>query len=79
MLLQRRLVYYPNIGWYATPIRLVHYSNESTELPMTYRLVMDNSTMTEVCRSTEEMVMIVPRGISSSLRGSVKFFESDYV
>jgi hypothetical protein len=53
--------------------RLVRYSSESAELPMTYRSMIDNMTMIEVCRSAEAVMMVVPRGIPSSLRGSVKF------
>jgi hypothetical protein len=54
--------------------RLVHYSSESAELLMMYGFVKFNKTMVEVCRSTEVVMMIVPRGVPSSLRGSVKFF-----
>jgi hypothetical protein len=53
--------------------RLVCYSSESAKLPMTYRSMIDNRTMTKVCRSAEEVMMVMPRGIPSSLRGSVKF------
>jgi hypothetical protein len=82
MLPQRRLICYSNAGWYVTPThvgmllqqRLVHYSNESVELLMMYGFVKLNKTMVEVCRSVEAVMMIVPRKIPSSLRGSVKFF-----
>jgi hypothetical protein len=76
MVLQHRLVCYPNAGWYATQ-RLVHYSSESVELIMMYGFVKFNKTMVEVSESTKVVMIIMPRGIPSSLRGSVKFFESD--
>jgi nitroimidazol reductase NimA-like FMN-containing flavoprotein (pyridoxamine 5'-phosphate oxidase superfamily) len=53
--------------------RLVCYSSESSKLPMTYRSVIDNGTMIEVSRREKAVMMIMTRGIPSSLRGSVKF------
>jgi hypothetical protein len=81
MLPQRRLVCYSNAGWYVTPAqvgmllqqRLVHYSSESEKLLMMYGFMKFNKTMAKVCKSAEAVMMIVPRGIPSSLRGSVKF------
>jgi hypothetical protein len=53
--------------------KMVCYSSESAKIPMAYRYVIENKTMIKVCKSAEVVMMIVPRGIPSSLRGSVKF------
>jgi hypothetical protein len=80
MLPQRRLVCYSNAGWYVTPTqvgmllqrRLVRYSSESAKLPMIYRSVIDNKTMTKYAESAEAVMMTVTRRIPSLLRGSVE-------
>jgi hypothetical protein len=73
MLLQRRLVCSPTQVGMLLQQRMVRYSSESAKLLMMYGFVKFNKTMVEVCRSTKAVMMIVPRGIPSLLRGSVKF------
>jgi hypothetical protein len=53
--------------------RPVHYSNESEKVFMMYGFVKFNKTMAKVWRSTEAVMVIMPRGIPSSLKGSVNF------
>jgi hypothetical protein len=70
LVLQHRLICYPNTGWYANPTqvgmltlvqigmllqrRLVCYSSKSVELPMIYRFVIDYKTMTRCTEAQKQ-------------------------